>query len=125
MELGSNVKMQIVVYKAAFGVDMSKVEAKVTYYSHDTTVTEPIVKTINGADFLDHTNGRAKVNIDWLDIPDGNQTVTVEFFADGVLVGTVTESLTAALGVYVSVLPDQELWPAMVKFMNSSYAALH
>ena len=50
---------------------------------------------------------------------------TVEFFADGKLVGTVTESLTAALGVYVSVLPDQELWPAMVKFMNSSYEALH
>ncbi len=117
--LESRLEMQLVLYNT-FGVDRSQVVAEVSY----TTRTGKLVnKTVNGTDFVPHTKGRYKLVIDWMDIPDCQQDVTIVFKdINGNELGTVTESVMSALGYYSELLPDDPLYPALIKFINSATA---
>ena len=117
--LESRVEMQLVLTNN-FGMDRSQVEAEISY----TTRTGKLVKqTVKGTDFVTHTKGRFKLVIDWMDIPDCQQNVTVVFRdVNGNELATVTESVMSALGYYSELLPDDPLYPALIKFINSATA---
>ena len=117
--LESRVEMQLVLTNN-FGVDRSQVVAEISY----TTRTGKLVeKTVSGADFMPHTKGRFKLIIDWMDIPDCQQNVTIVFKdINGNELGTVTESVMSALGYYSELVPNDALYPAMIKFINSATA---
>ena len=124
MELGSRVELQLVLWNDAFGVDLSQVVAEISY---TTFKGQLVTKTVDGGDFSGHTvkNGRerSKLIIDWLDIPDCKQDVTIIFKdLQGNVISTVTESMISAIGTYLGAYPDVELYPAMIKFINSAYA---
>lgn len=118
-ELLSRVEMQLVLTNT-FGVDVSQVVAEVSYTTFSGKLVE---QTVSGTDFKTHTKGRFKCVIDWLDIPDCQQDVTIVFKdTDGNELATVTESVMSALGYYSELLPDAELYPALIKFINSASA---
>lgn len=118
-ELLSRVEMQLVLTNT-FGVDVSQVVAEVSYTTFSGKLVE---QTVNGTDFKTHTKGRFKCVIDWLDIPDCQQDVTIVFKdTDGNELATVNESVMSALGYYSELLPDAELYPALIKFINSASA---
>ena len=124
MELGSRVEMNLILWNDAFGVDLSQVVAEVSYYNNKGVLKQ---QTVSGADFLEHTpkNGRArsKMVINWLDIPDCKQDVTIVFKdLAGNEIATITESMQSAIGTYMEALPNVELYPALIKFINSAYA---
>ena len=126
MELGSRVEMNLILWNDAFGVSLDEVEVEVTYYTNKGVLQQ---KTLSGKDgcFLEHNpkNGRArsKLVINWLDIPDCKQDVTIVFKdSDGNVIATITESMQAAVGTYKEALPDIQLYPALIKFINSAYA---
>ena len=116
--------MNLVLWNDAFGVDLSQVEAEISYYTYNGILVQ---KTVSGANFKEHTskNGRArsKLVIDWLDIPDCKADVTIVFKdLEGNEIATITESMLSALGTYMEALPNVELYPALIKFINSAYA---
>ena len=124
LELLSRVDMQLNLWKNSFGVDVTTVKAEISYTNFN---GELVTKTVNGTEFKAHTNKngkpRCKLVLDWLDIPDCLQAVTVVFKdANGNEIATVTESVISALGLYHELLPDKELYPAMIKFINSASA---
>ena len=129
LELENNIIMNLIFFKDAFGVDVSELTAKVTY-THHNKPAEVLEETIESSEFVNwgKKNGRErfKIDIDWLDIPDGDQLVTVKFYDQaGNELGEVSEYLKGVLGMWTEALPDAGLYPAMIKFMNSAYAFLH
>ena len=117
--LESRVEMQLILTNN-FGVDRSQVVAEVSY----TTRTGKLIKqTVDGADFVTHTKGRFKLVIDWMDIPDCQQDVTIVFKdTNGNELATVTESVMSALGYYSELLSNDPLYPALIKFINAATA---
>lgn len=127
MDLKNNIVMNLVFWNDSFGVDLSEVVAKVKYSHHSDAADVVNEKEIEFGEWTSKgTRKRCKLAIDWLVIADGNQVITVDFYdLDGNKLGTVSEALSAALGTFAEVQPDEELWPTLNKFMNSAYAALH
>ena len=126
LNLESKIEMSFIFYKDAFGVPVDQVVANVTYTNRKGYV---ITKEVKGTDFVEHTskNGRERCRLvlDWLAVDDDKQEVTVEFTdLQGNALGTVREAIQNLAGSWSEVLPD-DLYPAIVKFMNSAYAYFH
>ena len=117
-ELKSKVEMWLIL-TAAF--DVTNVKAEVTY-----TNFKGVVKTQPVTEFAEHTKGRHKLIINWLNIPDCTQDITVVFKdLQGNVLGTVNESVAASLGYFSELVPDDPIYPTLIKFINSAYAYLN
>ena len=129
MILESNILMRLCFFADQFnGLAMEDVVARVTYTHHNAPETAK-VKTIALQQWK-ASGGRARwaVIVDWLVLADGDQVVTIELCdKQGNVLATATETLNSILAGYAvnPVYQGVELWPAMNKFMASSYARLH
>ena len=116
-ELKSKVEMWLIL-TADF--DVTNAVAEVSY-----TNFKGVVKTQTVTEFAEHTKGRHKLIINWLDIPDCTQDITVVFKdLQGNVLGTVHECVAASLGYFSELVPTDPIYPALVKFINSTYAWL-
>ena len=126
LNLESRIEMSFVFYNDSFGVPKDQVVATVTYTTHRGNV---VTKEIMGTDFGYRApkggRERCMVTIDWLAIADGKQEVTVVFTdLQGNVLGTVKDAVQNLAGDWSRDFPE-ELYPAIVKFMNSAYAYFH
>jgi len=128
LSLESNIVMNLIFFTDELGGDLDNLTATITY-SHHNDPNKKLQKTISGKYFKEYSpkdnRARCYVEVDWMDIPDGDQVVTCEITdQNGNVVGMVSETVNSFLyrGVTLTTNP---LYPSIAKFTYSAYIYLN
>jgi len=120
--------MNLIFFTDELGGDLDNLTATITY-SHHNDPNKKLQKTISGKYFKEYSpkdnRARCYVEVDWMDIPDGDQVVTCEITdQNGNVVGMVSETVNSFLyrGVTLTTNP---LYPSIAKFTYSAYIYLN